>query len=53
MLYCQQIGKLLFLIAEPKYGALSDKKGLDLAQEYGAIPIEGVDSLDDVIASLV
>jgi len=51
--FCQMIGKLLFVIVDPDIGALSDEPALGKAIECGAIPIEGLDKIDDIIRSLV
>lgn len=51
--FCSEIGKLLFLMVNPEWGALSDEQSLQQAAEWGAIPIEGYDHIDDIINSLV
>ena len=51
--FCRDIGKLAFLMVEPKYGALSDKKTLDIITDYGVIPIVGFDHVQDIINALV
>lgn len=51
--FCSQIGKLLFLMVNPEWGALSDEQSLQRATEWGAIPIQGYDHIDDIINSLV
>jgi DNA processing protein len=51
--FCNQIGKLLFLMVNPEWGALADEPGLRHATEWGAIPIEGHDHIDDIINALV
>ena len=50
---CCQIGKLVFIMIDPKLGALSDQKSLDRAVANGAIPLIGLDKVDDIIKSLV
>ncbi|MEW5796018.1 MAG: DNA-processing protein DprA [Candidatus Zixiibacteriota bacterium] len=50
---CRDIGKLVFLLIDPRYGALSDAPGLRQAHEFGVIPITGFDKIDDVVKSLV
>ncbi|MEE8578304.1 MAG: DNA-processing protein DprA [candidate division Zixibacteria bacterium] len=51
--FCRQIGKLTFLMIDPKFGALSDEISLTQAVECGAIPIEGMHNVNDIIRSLV
>jgi len=50
---CSQIGKLAFIVIDPRYGALADKESFNLAVTYGAIPMVGLDKIDDIIQSLV
>lgn len=50
---CRDIGKLTFLLADSEHGALSDKTSLAVAAECGAIPIVGLNKVDDIIRSLV
>ncbi len=50
---CSQIGKLLFVLIDPRHGALSDEESLHQAAESGAIMIVGLDKMDDIIKSLV
>lgn len=50
---CREIGKLTFILADSEHGALSDKKSLAVAAECGAIPIVGLQKVDDIIRSLV
>lgn len=50
---CGQIGKLAFVMIDPKHGALTDKDGLSAAVAQGAIPMVGWDKIDDIIQSLV
>lgn len=50
---CGQIGKLAFVMIDTKYGALTDKDGLNTAVTHGAIPMVGLDKIDDIIQSLV
>lgn len=50
---CGQIGKLAFVMIDPKYGALTDKDSLNMAVTHGAIPMVGLDKIDDIIQSLV
>ena len=41
------------MTVDPDLGALSDEYALGLALENGAIPIEGYDSIDGIVRSLV
>lgn len=50
---CGQIGKLAFVMIDPRHGALTDKDGLNAAVTQGAIPMVGLDKVDDIIQSLV
>jgi DNA processing protein len=50
---CRDIGKLAFLMIDPKYGALTDAASLVIAHECGAVPIEGLDKINDIVKSLV
>lgn len=51
--YCNQIGKLSFILIDPKNGALSDEPSLARAVEWGAIPMSGPDQIDHIIKALV
>lgn len=51
--FCRMIGKMLFVVIDPEFGALADEPSLAKAIECGAIPIEGLSKLDDIIRSLV
>ncbi|NOY88362.1 MAG: hypothetical protein GXO93_03085 [FCB group bacterium] len=50
---CSQIGKLSFILIDPKWGALTDKESMNLAVSYGALPMVGLNKIDDIINSLV
>jgi len=50
---CSQIGKLTFVMIDPKHGALVDKESFDQAVTYGAIPMVGLNKIDEIIQSLV
>ena len=50
---CNETGKLAFVLIDPKHGALSDESSLSEAARCGAIPIVGLDKIDDIIKSLV
>ncbi len=51
--FCRDIGKLAFLMVEPKHGALSETKTLDIISDYGVIPIVGLEHVNDIINALV
>jgi len=51
--YCHQIGKLSFVLTDPKNGALSDETSLTLAVKRGAIIMSGPNRIDDIIKALV
>lgn len=50
---CSEIGKMVFILINPKYGALTDNTSFDKAATYGAIAMVGLDKVDDIIKSLV
>jgi len=50
---CRDIGKLAFIMIDPKHGALSDENALGQAHECGAIPMEGFERIDDIVKALV
>ncbi len=50
---CSQIGKMIFILVNPKCGALIDEKSLERAVVCGGIPLVGLDKIDDIIGSLV
>ena len=50
---CLQIGKMVFVIIDPKFGGLTDKSSLDRAVSCGAIPMVGLEKIDDIVKSLV
>lgn len=50
---CMQIGKLVFVMIDPRHGALSDQEALNKAVQYGAIPLVGLEKIDDIIKALV
>ena len=50
---CSQIGKMVFVMINPEYGALTDEKSLNRAISCGAIPMVGLDKVDDIVVSLV
>jgi len=51
--FCGEIGKLSFILIDPNLGALADQNALNLAVKHGAIPMVGLDKLDDIVAALV
>ncbi len=50
---CSQIGKLAFILIDPRHGALTDKDGLETAYSNGAIAMVGLHQIDEIIKSLV
>ncbi len=50
---CSQIGKMAFVLIDPRHGAHADKESLDRAVSCGAILMVGLDKIDDIIKSLV
>ena len=50
---CSQIGKMVFFVIDPRHGALATEKSLKEAVTHGAIPMVGLDKLDDIAKSLV
>ena len=50
---CNQVGKLSFVIIDPRHGALADEASLNQAVSYGALPMVGLDKIDDIITALV
>lgn len=50
---CAQIGKLTFIMIDPEHGAFADEASLSKATEYGVIPMEGYDRVQDIIRALV
>ncbi|MDH3891095.1 MAG: DNA-processing protein DprA [candidate division Zixibacteria bacterium] len=51
--FCNETGKLAFVLIDPKNGALSDETSLSEAVRFGAIPMVGLDKIEDIIKSLV
>ena len=49
---CAQIGKMVFILVDPQY-TLVDTESLNYAVKCGAVPLVGIDKLDDIIKSLV
>lgn len=49
---CSQIGKMAFVLVDPKYN-LVDTESLNYASKCGAVPLVGLDKIDDIIKSLV
>lgn len=50
---CAEIGKLVFILIDPIHGALTETEALNRAVSNGAIPMVGLDKIDDIIRSLV
>lgn len=50
---CSEIGKMCFVLIDPEHGAFSDEKSLEKALECGAIPMRGLDKINDIIKALV
>ncbi|MEW6051913.1 MAG: DNA-processing protein DprA [Candidatus Zixiibacteriota bacterium] len=51
--FCLQIGKLTFILSDSTRGVVTDNAGYDRAVECGAIPLDGIGRVDDIIKSLV
>ncbi|UCC43164.1 MAG: DNA-protecting protein DprA [Candidatus Zixiibacteriota bacterium] len=51
--FCNQIGKLLFVVIDPEIGALADESSLTYATQNGAVTIEGMDEVEMIIGALV
>lgn len=51
--FSSQIGQLVFLMIDPRYGALTDEDAMRQAVTFGAIPLVGLERLQDIIDSLV
>lgn len=50
---CSQVGKITFILINPEYGGLTDEDSLNHAVTCGAIPMVGLDKIEDIISSLV
>jgi len=51
--FCNEIGKLTFLMVDPDHRPLFDESSLKHALENGAVLMEGLDKVDDIIKVLV
>jgi len=51
--FCNQIGKMVFLLVDPEHGALSDEEALDIGSQNGLIPMIGIEQVDNIIKALV
>jgi DNA processing protein len=51
--FCGEIGKLSFILIDPNHGALADQNALNMAVKHGAIPMVGLNKLDDIVTALV
>jgi DNA processing protein len=50
---CGELGKLVFVVVDPRLGVLADEYSLDKAQSNGAIVMVGMDKINDIVQSLV
>ena len=50
---CRDVGKLAFLLVDPRHGALADARSLATVHECGIILIEGLDKVSNIVKSLV
>jgi len=50
---CAEVGKLVFFVVDPDVGALADEKSLAHALSNGAVLLEGLDKVNDIVKSLV
>lgn len=51
--FCNETGKLAFVLIDPRKGALTDESSLSEAARCGALPMVGLDKIEDIIKSLV
>jgi DNA processing protein len=51
--FCREIGKLAFLLVNPAWGALADETSLAEVVECGAIPLVGLEKVNDITRALV
>ncbi|MCK4371899.1 MAG: DNA-processing protein DprA [candidate division Zixibacteria bacterium] len=51
--FCNETGKLTFILIDPRNGALADKDSLSEAARCGAIPMVGLDKINDILDALV
>jgi len=51
--FCNQIGKMVFLMVDPEHGALSDEEALDIGGQNGLIPMVGFDQVEIIIKALI
>lgn len=51
--FCNETGKLAFVLIDPRKGALTDESSLSEAVRCGVLPMVGLDKIDDIIRSLV
>ncbi len=51
--FCNETGKLTFILIDPGNGALADKDSLSEAARCGAIPMVGLDKINDILDALV
>ena len=50
---CGELGKIVFVIVDPRLGALADEYSLEKAQTNGAIVMVGMDKIGDIALALV
>jgi len=51
--FCNETGKLTFVLIDPRHGALTDEVSLSEAVKCGAITMVGLDKIGDIIVALV
>lgn len=51
--FCNETGKLTFILIDPRNGALADKDSLSETARCGAIPMVGLDKINDILDALV
>ncbi len=51
--FCKQIGKLAFFLVDPEHGTLAEEHSLEEAISCGAIPMVGLEKVDEIINALV
>ena len=51
--FCNEIGKLSFLVVDPDHSPLFDESSLNHALKNGAVLMEGLEKVDDIVKVLV
>jgi DNA processing protein len=51
--FCQMIGKLAFIVSDLSAGLVTDQVGFGRAVACGAIPLDGLAHVDDIVKALV